>query len=241
MTVNRFLAFTVGMVTSAAPSSATGSATPSGPDPVRELRGTPVVSGLAHGPVLPVRTEVSEEAVLAFGDGGLDAEAALAAYGEAAEAVARGFVAKAERATGAAAEVLTASAGLTRDPGLKQAVGQRLTSGEPLPAAVRGAVAQFVEVFAAMGGLMAERATDLLDIERRVVARVVGEPEPGVVLPEEPSVLVAVDLAPADTASLDPSVVVALVTERGGPTSHTAIIARQLGLPCVVGCAGVDA
>ena len=239
MTVNRFLAFTVGMVTSAAPSSATGSATPSGPDPVRELRGTPVVSGLAHGPVLPVRTEVSEEAVLAFGDGGLDAEAALAAYAEAAEAVARGFVAKAERATGAAAEVLTASAGLTRDPGLKQAVGQRLTSGEPLPAAVRGAVAQFVEVFAAMGGLMAERATDLLDIERRVVARVVGEPEPGVVLPEEPSVLVAVDLAPADTASLDPSVVVALVTERGGPTSHTAIIARQLGLPCVVGCAGV--
>ena len=47
--------------------------------------------------------------------------------------------------------------------------------------------------------------------------------------------LVAEDLAPADTAGLDPALVLALVTERGGPTSHTAIIARQLGIPCVVG------
>ena len=50
--------------------------------------------------------------------------------------------------------------------------------------------------------------------------------------------LVAEDLAPADTAGLDPAVVMALVTEKGGPTSHTAIIARQLGIPCVVGAAG---
>ena len=50
--------------------------------------------------------------------------------------------------------------------------------------------------------------------------------------------LVAEDLAPADTAGLDPEVVHALVTEKGGPTSHTAIIARQLGIPCVVGTAG---
>jgi phosphotransferase system enzyme I (PtsI) len=89
-----------------------------------------------------------------------------------------------------------------------------------------------------MGGLMAERATDLRDIERRVVAHLVGEPEPGVQLPDRPVVLVAEDLAPSDTATLDPQVVVALVTERGGPTSHTAIIARQLAIPCVVGTAG---
>jgi phosphotransferase system enzyme I (PtsI) len=57
-------------------------------------------------------------------------------------------------------------------------------------------------------------------------------------MPETPCVLVAEDLAPADTAGLDPAVVLALVTERGGPTSHTAIIARQLAIPCVVGVAG---
>ena len=95
-----------------------------------------------------------------------------------------------------------------------------------------------MELFTNMGGLMAERVTDLRDIERRVVANLVGEPEPGVPTPDEPSVLVAEDLAPSDTAVLDPGLVIGLVTERGGPTSHTAIIARQLGLPCVVGAGG---
>ncbi len=66
-----------------------------------------------------------------------------------------------------------------------------------------------------------------------------GEPEPGVPSPDRPSVLVAEDLAPADTAGLDATTVVALLTEKGGPTSHTAIIARQLGIPCVVGVSGL--
>ena len=86
---------------------------------------------------------------------------------------------------------------------------------------------------------MAERVTDLRDIERRVVAHLVGEPAPGVPTPSEPSILVAEDLAPSDTSGLDPELVTALVTERGGATSHTAIIARQLGIPCVVGAAGI--
>src|SRR5258708_833197 len=47
------------------------------------------------------------------------------------------------------------------------------------------------------------------------------------------------DLAPADTSSIDPSIVLGLVTERGGPTSHTAILARALGIPAIVCCRGV--
>ena len=134
--------------------------------------------------------------------------------------------------------MLTASAGLARDKGLRSAVLKQLKSGDDLLTALQAAVESFVAVFTGMGGLMAERVTDLRDIERRMVARVVGEPEPGVPVPEQPCVLVAADLAPADTAGLDPERVLALVTERGGPTSHTAIIARQLGIPCVVGTAG---
>ena len=110
----------------------------------------------------------------------------MAAYDAAAAAVAEGFSAKAARASGAATEVLTASAGLTRDKGLRQAVSTRVEGGATLLDAVHEGVAQFVDVFTAMGGLMAERATDLLDIERRLVARLVGEPEPGVVLPGGP-------------------------------------------------------
>jgi phosphotransferase system enzyme I (PtsI) len=204
----------------------------------RVLYGTPVVPGLAHGPALVARTDVSQEAIAAFDGASLSEDDATTLYDEVATQVAEGFVAKASRASGAAAEVLTASAGLARDKGLRGAVVKQLKSGDDLVKAVEAAIDSFVTIFTGMGGLMAERVTDLRDIERRMVARIVGEPEPGVPEPDQPSVLVAADLAPADTAGLDPNLVLALVTERGGPTSHTAIIARQLGIPCVVGTAG---
>jgi phosphotransferase system enzyme I (PtsI) len=203
------------------------------------LQGTPVVPGVAHAPALLVRGEVDPAAIERFGDGGFaDADAALAAYDAAVEEVSTRFAATAAKASGAAAEVLTASAGLAKDKGLRGAVRKNLAAGTPVVGAAHAAVEQFVAVFTSMGGLMAERATDLRDIERRIVAHLVGEPEPGVSLPATPVVLVAEDLAPADTAGLDASIVMALVTEKGGPTSHTAIIARQLAIPCVVGTAG---
>ena len=214
-----------------ATSSSSGSASPL-------LHGTPVVPGVAYGPALVVRGEVSPAAVAAFDGSAYDEESGLAAYDDAAQAVGTGFERRADKASDAAAEVLTASAGLARDKGLRSAVRKHLKSGDDLLASVHAAVDQFVQVFTSMGGLMAERVTDLRDIERRLVAHLVGEPEPGVQMPETPAVLVAEDLAPSDTATLDPRVVLALVTERGGPTSHTAIIARQLAIPCVVGTAG---
>jgi phosphotransferase system enzyme I (PtsI) len=210
----------------------------SAPSVTPTLHGTPVVPGIAYGPALVVRGEVSPEAIARFDGSAYDEESGLAAYDEAAAAVADGFARRADKASDAAAEVLTASAGLARDRGLRSAVRKHLKADDDLLTSVHAAVEQFVQVFTSMGGLMAERVTDLRDIERRVVAHLVGEPEPGVQMPDSPAVLVAEDLAPSDTATLDPAVIVALVTERGGPTSHTAIIARQLAIPCVVGTAG---
>ncbi|BDH55249.1 hypothetical protein MTP03_01880 [Tsukamurella sp. PLM1] len=92
-------------------------------------------------------------------------------------------------------------------------------------------------MFTKIGGLMAERVTDLRDVRDRVVAELLGGPEPGVPVPDAPSILLADDLAPADTAGLDPALMVGIGTRLGGPTSHTAIIARQLGIPCIVGLA----
>src|SRR4051794_40875332 len=210
----------------------------SAPSATPTLHGTPVVPGVAWAPALLVRGDVSPEAIARFDGSAYDEETGLAAYDKAAAAVGDGFARRADKASDAAAEVLTASAALARDKGLRSAVRKHLKAGDDLLAAVHAAVEQFVQVFTSMGGLMAERATDLRDIERRLVAQLVGEPEPGVQMPDTPSVLVAEDLAPSDTATLDPRVIVGLVTERGGPTSHTAIIARQLAIPCVVGTAG---
>ncbi|GGU33263.1 phosphoenolpyruvate-protein phosphotransferase [Nocardioides albus] len=206
------------------------------------LSGTPVVPGIVLAPVHVVRTEVDPVALEAFERRGFASpEEALAAYEAAATAVADGYARRAEKASGAAASVLSASAGLARDKGLRVAVEKHLRAGDSLVASVVAAVEQFATLFSGMGGLMAERITDLRDIERRVLAHLAGEPEPGVDVPEGRCVLVAADLAPSDTAALDSARVVALVAERGGPTSHTAIIARQLGIPCLVGVAGATA
>jgi len=214
------------------------SAAPTGTSSARSFRGTPVVPGVAHGPVLVARTVIDPDAVRRFGEQERSDEQAMEAYDAAVAVVSGRLAARAEQASGSAAEVLTATAGLARDPGLRSAVAGRVGSGGLL-GALSGSVDQFAELFTNMGGLMAERVTDLRDLEKRLTAEIVGEPEPGVPTPDEPSVLVAEDLAPADTAGLDAARVLALVTERGGPTSHTAIIARQLGIPCVVAAAGV--
>src|SRR5918999_1556759 len=86
--------------------------------------------------------------------------------------------------------------------------------------------------------MMAERVADLDDLRNRTVATLLGVPMPGVPDPGHPFVLVALDLAPADTATLDADRVKAIITEEGGPTSHTAILAKSLGIPAVVTCRG---
>lgn len=205
----------------------------------RVLTGVPVVPGVAYAPVIrPGRKPEIDLGAAALGDEERPAEAAR--FTAAAAAVAGRLRERAGRATGAAAEVLATTAGLAQDRAWLGAAEKRIAEGTPAVRAVAAAVDQFVAMFTQIGGMMAERVTDLRDIGDRVIAELVGLPEPGVPQPEVPSVLCAEDLAPADTAGLDPTLVVALATTLGGPTSHTAIIARQLGIPCIVAVAGLD-
>ena len=207
-----------------------------------ELRGCAVVAGLAYGPVIKAEDTVDAAAVARFASTpDATGDQAVERYDAAVAAVVAGYQARAARATGAAAEVLNASATLAKDKGLRRSVVRSIEGGSSITDAVAAAVTQFSDMFASMGGLMAERVTDLTDIGNRLLARIVDAPEPGVPAVEVPSVLVARDLAPADTAGLDPTLIQAIVTERGGPTSHTAILARQLGIPCVVAVPGATA
>jgi phosphotransferase system enzyme I (PtsI) len=114
-----------------------------------------------------------------------------------------------------------------------------VSSGDDAAHAIHRAFAGHREAFAAAGGYLAERVADLDDLRDRAVAVVLGAAMPGVPQLGHPFVLAAHDLAPADTAGLDPDQVLALVTEAGGPTAHTAIVARALGIPAVVRCSGV--
>ncbi len=80
-----------------------------------------------------------------------------------------------------------------------------------------------------------ERTIDVRDVKKRVIQHLLGGNHGSGSKPSEPSVIVAHDLAPSDTAQLDRSTVLAYATDLGGRTSHTAIIARSQGVPAVVG------
>lgn len=86
---------------------------------------------------------------------------------------------------------------------------------------------------------LAARAVDLHDVGQRVLGILAGTRPGELHLPDEPVLLVANDLTPSDTARLDPKRILGLCTALGGPTSHTAIIARSLDIPAVVGAGSV--
>src|SRR6478609_3757839 len=155
------------------------------------------------------------------------------------EAVAAGLTARAGRSQDrTAASILEAAAMMAADPVLLDDVTERAQAGTDAAHAIDAVLTGHREAMEAIGGKFAERATDIDDIRQRAVAVALGLPLPGLPAPGHPYVLAADDLAPADTAGIDPAVVLGLVTERGGPTSHTAILARALGIPAIVACPG---
>ncbi|WP_174266770.1 phosphoenolpyruvate--protein phosphotransferase [Mycolicibacterium sediminis] len=220
--------------------SATTSATSPSTETGRVLQGVPAVGGVQYAPVIRPgarpRVDDAPIAELAEPERAGEAERLLAA----SAAVADRLRARAAHATGVASEVLATTAQLAQDRAWLRDAQKRIEAGSPATQAVGGAVDKIAEALSKAGDLMAERVTDLRDIRDRVIAELSGLPEPGVPVPDRPSILCAEDLAPVDTAGLDASLVVALATSLGGPTSHTAIIARQLGIPCVVAVDGLD-
>ncbi|WP_396652287.1 phosphoenolpyruvate--protein phosphotransferase [Microbacterium paludicola] len=165
----------------------------------------------------------------------IGAEAERTRARDAVAAVAAELQQRAESAGGSAQEVLEAQAMIAEDPTLQDEVDSRIDDGATAEWAVHDAFAGFRATLEAAGGYLGERAADLDDIAQRVLARLSGVDAPGVPEPGHPFVLVARDLAPADTALLNLDQVLALVTTDGGPTSHTAILAREKGIVAIVG------
>ena len=171
---------------------------------------------------------------------GTTPEEATAALKAAAGAVHDELKARADHATGDGKAVLEATALMAKDTMLIKGAAKLIARGTSPQRAIWESGSSVSEMLHNLGGYMAERATDVLDVRARIVAELRGVSAPGIPSSNEPFILVAEDLAPADTATLDPNKVLALVTAGGGPQSHTAIIARSLGLPAVVAAVGVD-
>ncbi|MEW2072396.1 phosphoenolpyruvate--protein phosphotransferase [Streptomyces sp. NPDC012403] len=200
------------------------------------LRGVGVSHGVAIGEVRHMGTAVLEPPAKQIPADEAEREQGRAR--KAVEAVAADLVARGNLAGGEAQAVLEAQAMMAQDPELMADVERRIAVGSTAERAVYDAFAAYRELLANAGEYLAGRVADLDDVRNRIVARLLGVPMPGVPDSDEPYVLVARDLAPADTALLDPTLVLGFVTEEGGPTSHSAILARALGVPAVVALPG---
>ncbi|HQA77652.1 MAG TPA: phosphoenolpyruvate--protein phosphotransferase [Propionicimonas sp.] len=202
------------------------------------FHGIGVSAGTAVGPlvvVTPPPTAPADEAPTT------DAPAAVELVRGVLADVAAGLEARAATASDHAKPILEAGAMMARDPGLAMGVETQLQAGKGPTNAITAAVEEYCVMFESLGGYMAERVTDLRDVRDRAVARLLGMPEPGVPTLSVPSILAAHDLAPAETATLTAETCLGIVTEAGGPTSHTAILAAQLGIPAVVQAIGIMA
>ena len=199
------------------------------------LTGVGVGRGVAVGPILRMPDPLPDPAdTPRVGD----ADAEFTTVQSALSAVAAELAARGAKAGGAARDVLEAASLMAQDPTLVDDIRSRIDGGATGERAVFDAFGAFQEILIGMGGLMAERATDLGDVSQRIIAHLRGVPAPGVPTSDSPFILVAPDLAPADTALLDLEKVLGLVTRDGGPTSHTAILARSKSIPAIVGVAG---
>ena len=106
------------------------------------------------------------------------------------------------------------------------------------------AVEQVYENYRAVLGsapdaLIRERAADLYDVKLRLLRILQGAPERSLSCLERPVIVAAKELLPSDTATMDRANVLGIVTETGGATSHSAIIAKSWGIPAVLGVAGL--
>ena len=142
---------------------------------------------------------------------------------------------RAKKAGGKAGEVLEAQALMVDDPTLRSDVDTRIDKGATAERAVYDGFAVFIEMLTGLGEYMQGRVADLEDLRQRTIAKLMGVAVPAVPEGDEPFVLVARDLAPADTALLDISKVRAIVTAEGSKSTHTAILAGEKGIPAVVG------
>jgi phosphoenolpyruvate-protein phosphotransferase len=137
------------------------------------------------------------------------------------------------------AGILEAQALMLDDPALLDGASELMAQGRPADEAVAATMAPFAEMLrASPDPVFQARAADVEDVVeqlRHALHGVTSTPPP----PPRPSILVARDLAPSQTAGLDRALVLGFATEQGSATAHTAILARALGLPAVVGIAGV--
>jgi phosphoenolpyruvate-protein phosphotransferase len=203
---------------------------------VRRFQGIAASSGIAIGPLFRIRTQPAPVPEHRVEDTAAERRRLQNALDKATAELAM-VKARAETETGAeAAAMFDAQAAMLSDPELLNLCWNDLENNRLNAEAVwRDATEHFASRLETLTDeYLRARAADVRDMARRVL-RVLAGGSPTMGGPEQPSIIIATDLAPSETIMLDKNRVLGFCTAGGGETSHTAILARGLGLPAVVG------
>ena len=202
------------------------------------LRGIAAASGRVVAPIsrwVEPEWRQAPEAV----DGSAGADRLRAALDEVRDNLGRSAAALRGRGAEAEAGILDAQALMVDDPSFVEPAFGAIAEGRAAEIAVQEAMEPFRELLRSSDDpVFKARATDVEDVVAQVTRALRGAPPQGPA-PAVRSILVARDLTPSQTAALDPQLVAGFATELGTATAHTAILARALGLPAVVGLHGV--
>lgn len=198
------------------------------------IRGIAAAPGIAIGPVFQFKhSEVN--VVETFSNASAEEDRLQAAIEQArGQLVALRQQMLARKAAGEAA-IFDVHLEILDDPDLLEAVLDKINQQQPAAQAWQSVIDSRAKVMAGLDDpLLAARAADIHDVGYRVLRLLVGADEQGIRLPDHPVVVFTHDLSPSDTASLPKDRVLGFCTTVGGPTAHSAIIARALSLPAVV-------
>lgn len=199
------------------------------PLPGSTLQGVAAAPGIASGPA-----HVQVERDIDYPLRGESPAQERARLRQAIDTVHADLQALVQRSDKAIGEIFVTHQEMLADPALTDDVELRLAQGESAAAAWMAVIEAAARQQEALhDALLAERAADLRDIGRRVLAQLCGVKDSAE--PEQPYVLVMAEVGPSDVARLDPARVAGIVTAQGGATAHSAIVARALGIPAVVG------
>ncbi|WP_186405445.1 phosphoenolpyruvate--protein phosphotransferase [Candidatus Accumulibacter aalborgensis] len=231
-TISALLADGCGEKPGAAPDApAAAAAVRATPVSANELAGVSASPGLAVGRIVQYRQEMID--VAEAGETPARERSKLDAALH--EARAQIEVLKSQLADPAKAQILDAHQELLADPDLTDLAIEGVSQGKSAGFAWRAAFSQYASRLEALdNALLRERGNDIRDVGRRVLSLLAGVKQAQIVVAQG-SILIAEELTPSDTASLDRGKVLGFCTTTGGATSHVAILARSFGIPAVCG------
>lgn len=207
---------------------------------VMKLTGKPVSRGIVLGRVLKYRPFVPSVSDAPISTE--DVEAAWARYGKTVELARQELDCLEARLLADSpdkAKIVAAHREILQDPAMDEEIRGLIGARTPPDAAIERVYGSFIELLGrSKNEMMRERASDLVDVKNRLLRCWAGEPERNLARLEQPVIVVADDLYPSDTVSMDRSKVLGIITQVGGATSHTAIIARSYEIPAVLGVPG---